>query len=176
MYAVMYDHAVNLAVKNPAPLFLDIPLRVRYLYNVYKNKIHYAVYGGASMLTHFSGEDFDAGSAPFTYTSPQSGSPATATSSYASSRIARLIPVLRIGTGVEYALPMEFPLIATLYFNYMHGFMATDATTVSNSGPEPLSTATISNNGSGWSIDVGVKVPFRFGERGSCGKLPKKEN
>ena len=173
-YSIMYDHAVNLTIKTPAPLFLEVPLRIRYFYNAYKNKIFYVVYGGASMLTHFSSTDFETGGAPFTYTSPLTGTPASATSTYTASRIAKFIPVLRIGTGVEYALPMEFPLIVTLYINYMHGFTAIDNTTISNTGPEPLSTASVSNNGSGWSLDVGVKIPFRFAEKGKCGKLPEK--
>jgi hypothetical protein len=171
----MYDHAVNLAMKNPAPLFLEVPLRIRYFYNVYKNKLFYVVYGGASVLTHLSSGDFDSNSAPFTFTSPATGSPLSSTSSYTASRLGRIRPVLRIGTGAEYFLPMEFPLIATLYINYMHGFMAADEIEVSNLISDGTDTSALTYNGSGWSIDVGVKIPFRFGERGSCGKIPERK-
>ena len=173
-YSLMYDHGDNLTVKNAAPLFLEIPLRVRYFYNAYKNKLHYMVYGGASALTHFSGEAFDAGGAPFTYTSPTTGAPVSGNSTYTASRITRVVPVLRIGTGFEYFLPMEFPLIATLYLNYKHGFMSVDNIVLSNDIPE-TSGSSLSYNGGAWSVEVGVKIPFRFGDRTACGKIPEKK-
>ncbi len=170
-YTLMYDHMVNLVIKEPAPMFLEVPLRFRYFYNIYKEKIYYVVYGGASLLTHFSSGDYNTGSSQFTYISPESGNPVTETSNYTATRSSRLTPILRLGTGVEYKLPMEFPLIATLYFNYMHGFLSTDAIQLSNSiGDSPY----ISYKGSGWSLDVGVKIPFTFGNHNDCVKLRKK--
>ncbi|MCK5137926.1 MAG: hypothetical protein KAR19_19220 [Bacteroidales bacterium] len=173
-YALMYDHQVNFETKTPAPMFLEVPLRIRYFYNLYKEKLFYVVYGGASLLTHFSSEDYGSGGGPFTYTSPITGSPVNASSTYTVSRTSRFTPMLRFGTGVEYVLPMEFPLIATMYVNYMHGFISSDAIFISNTVPADPSGTTIIYNGSGWSVDLGIKVPFRFNEKGKCGKLPEK--
>lgn len=174
-YALMYDHQVNFVTNTPAPMFLEVPLRIRYFYNLYKEKIFYVVYGGASLLTHFSSEEYGSGGGPFTYTSPSTGGPVSATSSYTALRTSRFRPLLRIGTGVEYALPMEFPLVATLYVNYMHGFVSADEILISNTVPENPSSNTLSYNGSGWSVDLGIKVPFRFSERGKCGQLPHRD-
>jgi hypothetical protein len=81
-----------------------------------------------------------------------------------------------MGAGVEYRLPMKFPLITTFYANYMHGFSSTDQIDVTNNVPEEIpSTSTINYNGSGWSLDIGVKFPFRFGEKGICEDLPARE-
>lgn len=174
-YALMYDHEVDFVVKAPAPIFLEVPVRIRYFYDVYKGKLHYVVYGGASLLTHFSSGVYNQGGGDFTYNAPPSNTPASASTTFSASRSARFRPILRIGNGVEYALPMDFPLIATLYVNYMHGFMSTDEVIVTNTIPETLPQSSLSYNGSGWSLDLGVKIPFRFGERGKCGKLPDRE-
>ncbi len=174
-YAVMYDHEVNFVTRMPAPLYLEIPLRFRYFYNVHKEKIHVVVYGGASLLTHFSRGIYNQGSAGFTYNSPTASAPVTATTTFEASGVKSFAPVLRLGTGIEYALPMEFPLIATLYLNYMQGYRDVGQIEVSNTIPETPPLSTITYKGTGWSVDLGVKIPFRLGERGKCGKLPDRE-
>ena len=174
-YALMVDHEVDFVVKVPAPVFLEVPVRIRYFYNVYKEKLHYVVYGGASLLTHFSSGVYNQGGGDFTYNSHPFGTPVNATTTFTAARSARFRPILRIGTGFEYALPMELPLIATLYVNYMHGFKSTDEIMVSNTLHETPPTSSVNYNGSGWSLDLGLKFPFRFGERGKCGKLPDRE-
>lgn len=174
-YAVMYDHEVDFVTRMPAPLYLEIPLRFRYFYNVYKEKIHVVVYGGASLLTHFSRGIYNQGSAGFTYNSPTASAPVSATTTFEASGVKSFAPVLRLGTGIEYALPMEFPLIATLYLNYMQGYIDVGQIEVSNTIPETPPLSSIIYNGTGWSVDLGVKVPFRLGERGTCGRLPDRE-
>ncbi|MCD4709534.1 MAG: hypothetical protein K8R52_01700 [Bacteroidales bacterium] len=174
-YAVMYDHEVDFVTRMPAPFYLEIPLRFRYFYNVYKEKIHVVIYGGASLLAHFSTGVYNQGSAGFTYNSPTASAPVSATTSYAASGVKRFAPVLRLGTGIEYALPIEFPLIATLYLNYMQGYRDVGQIEVSNTIPETPPLSTITYNGTGWSVDLGVKIPFYLGDRGKCGKLPEKE-
>ena len=169
-YAVMVDHEVDFVTKSPAPLFLEVPLRIRYFYNIYKHKIHYVVVGGASLLTHFSAGDFNQGGGDFTYNAPPSGTPFSATTSYTASRSARFRPVMRIGTGVEYLLPLPFPLIATCYVNYMQGFMSTDEIWISNAMQGGTSGSYVSYNGTGWSLDIGIKYPFKFGSKVPCGK------
>ena len=174
-YALMYDHEVDYVVKVAAPVFLEVPVRIRYFYNVYKEKLHYVVYGGASLLTHFSSGVYNQGGGDFTYNSPPFGTPVNATTTFTAARSARLIPILRIGTGFEYALPMKLPLIATLYVSYMHGFLSTDEIIVTNNLPATPAASSVNYNGSGWSLDLGLKFPFRFGERGKCGNLPERE-
>ncbi|MFO7933016.1 MAG: hypothetical protein R6U78_02935 [Bacteroidales bacterium] len=174
-YSLMYDHNVNFETRSPAPLFLEVPLRLRYLYNLHKEKIHFGVYGGISMLTHFAEEGYGTGEGSFTYLSPETASPTPATTSYTASRTTRFRPVLRVGTGFEYRLPLEFPLIATLYAGYYHGYISIENIEVTTSIPETPAVSSVTYRGSGWSIDLGVKVPFRFGQGGICAPLPERE-
>ena len=174
-YALMYDHEVDFVSNVPAPLYLEVPLRFRYFYDVHKGKIHVVIYGGASLLAQFSKGVYNEGNDAFTYNSPSSGEPVDATTSYTASGVRNVAPVLRLGTGVEYKLPLEFPLIATLYLNYMQGYMDVGQIEITNSIPDVPSASTITYAGSGWSVDLGVKVPFKFGGGGNCGKLPERE-
>jgi hypothetical protein len=82
--------------------------------------------------------------------------------------------MLRLGTGVEYRLPMKFPLLATLYLNYLQGFMDVGQIDVTNTLPEAPPVSGITYQGSGWSVDLGVKIPFRLGGA-QCGQLPERE-
>jgi hypothetical protein len=173
-YALMYDHEVDFVTKLPAPMFLEVPLRIRYLYNVYKEKIHYAVYGGASLLAHFAGAGYNSGGGDFTLTSPETGSQMNGTTTFLASGIRRFSPVLRIGTGLEYLLPVSFPLVATLYVNYAHGFISNDEIAITNTLPGESDGGSVIYQGTGWSVDLGVKVPFRFGGKGRCGKPREK--
>lgn len=174
-FALAYDHEVDFVTKLRAPLYLEIPVRVRYFYDIYKERIHLAVYGGASLLTHFSSTVYNQGTGDFNYTSPATSSTVSATTSYSASRERRMVPLLRLGGGVEYLLPLQFPLIATLYLNYMHGYMETGQIDVSNTVPESPAISSIAYNGTGWSLDLGVKIPFKIGGKVKCGALPKRE-
>lgn len=174
-YALMYDHEVDFVSNLPAPLYLEVPLRFRYFYNVYKEKIHLVFYGGASLLATFTTGVYNQRSAPFTYTAPGNPVPVTGTTTHEASGTSYLAPVLRMGTGVEYKLPTEFPLILTLYVNYMQGYRNMAQIEVSNTIAESPSLSTITYRGSGWSADLGIKIPFRFGVGGKCGKLPERE-
>jgi len=174
-YAIMYDHEVDFVTSVPAPMYLEFPIRIRYFYDLYKGKIHVGINGGVSILTHFARDVYNQGTGDFSHYSPTLSSQVNATTSYSASRSTPVLPVLRLGTGVEYKLPVEFPLIATLYVNYMQGFMKADDIEVINSLPETPTVSTISYEGSGWSVDLGVKIPFRFGANAQCGKLPERE-
>jgi len=173
-YALMYDHEVDFVTSMPAPLYLEIPVRFRYFYDVYKGKVHAVIYGGASLLTQFSSGVYNAGSAPFTYNAPGTSEPVSASTSYEAYGVHSFAPVLRLGTGVEYRLPMEFPLIATLYLNYMQGYMDVGQIDVTNTLPETPPVSGITYQGSAWSVDLGVKIPFRIGGA-PCGQLPERE-
>lgn len=174
-YAIMYDHEVDYVSSVPAPMYLEIPVRIRYFYDLYKGKVHVTFNGGVSLLTHFAGDVYNQGTGDFTYYSPTASAPVSATTSYTASRSSRLMPMLRLGTGVEYKLPMDFPLIATIHVNYRQGFLQGDQIEISNNVPETPAISTISYDGSAWSVDLGVKVPFRFGANAQCGKLPERE-
>lgn len=172
-YAVMYDHEVDFATRVHAPLYLEFPVRFRYFYNVYKNRIHLAFYGGASLLAQFSGGIYNQGTAAFNYNSPTTSAPTDATTTYEASGVRSVAPMLRFGTGVEYKLPTDFPLIATLYVNYMQGYMDMGQIEITNTVAETPPISSVNYDGSGWSVDIGIKVPFRFGDGGRCGQLPE---
>jgi len=174
-YALMYDHEVDFVSKASAPLYLEIPLRLRYFYDVYKGKVHAVIYGGASLLTQFSSGVYNEGTADFTYSAPGSPGPVSASTSYTASGVHKFAPVLRLGTGVEYRLPMEFPLIATLYVNYMQGYLDVGQVAVENTIAEAPPVSSIIYKGSGWSLDLGVKIPLLFGNS-KCGQLPERQN
>jgi len=173
-YALMYDHEVDFVTKMQAPLYLEIPLRVRYFYDVYKGKIHAVIYGGASLLAQFSSGIYNEGSADFTYNPPAITDPVSASTSYEAYGVHSFAPLLRLGTGLEYKLPTNFPLIATLYVNYMQGYMDVGQIDVTNTIPEAPAISNITYQGSGWSVDLGVKIPFRLGGA-QCGQLPVRE-
>ena len=156
-------------------MYLELPLRVRYFYDIYKGRIHLAVNGGASLLTQFSSGIHAQGGGDFTYLDPESGSPLDASTTFEASRIANIRPLLRMGAGVEYGLPMQFPLIATFYVNYLQGFLSTEQINITNTVPETPATSVISYGGSGWSLDIGLKIPLSFGEGAICQPLPSRE-
>jgi len=172
-YALMYDHEVDFVTSMSAPLYLEIPLRFRYFYDVYKGKIHAVVYGGASLLAQFSSGIYNEGGADFTYT-PPGLTETSASTSYSAYGDHKFAPVLRLGAGVEYKLPIEFPLIATFYVNYMQGYMDVGQIDVTNTLPEAPALSNVTYQGSGWSVDLGVKIPFRLGGA-QCGHLPERE-
>jgi hypothetical protein len=174
-FAIMYDHEVDFVTRLPAPMFLEIPLRIRYFYDLYKGKLHWALYGGVSVLTHFSRDVYNQGTGDLSYYSPAASATVDATTTYSASRSKPVLPVLRLGTGMEYKLPMNFPLIATLYVNYMQGFMQAENIEVSNTVPETPATSVISYEGSAWGVDLGVKIPFRMGANAQCGKIPERD-
>jgi len=172
-FAIMYDHEVDFVTSVPAPMFLEIPVRIRYFYDLYKGKVHWAIHGGVSVLTHFSRDVYNQGTGDFSYYSPAASATVDATTTFSASRSKPVIPVLRLGTGVEYKLPTEFPLIATLYVNYMQGFMQAENIEVTHTVPETPATSVISYEGSAWGVDLGIKIPFRTGTQ--CGALPERE-
>ncbi len=173
-YALMYIHEVDFVTSMSAPLYLEIPVRFRYFYDVYKGKIHVVIYGGVSLLAQFSSEVYNEGSGEFTYMAPAAPEPVSASTSYSAYGVRSLAPLLRLGTGVEYRLPLKFPLIASLYLNYMQGYMDVGKIDITNTLPENPRVADITYRGSGWSVDLGVKIPFRLGGA-PCGQLPTRE-
>jgi len=173
-YAIMIDHQVDYTQLSAAPMYLEIPIRIRYLHPLVPEELFLSAYTGISLLTHFSGDAHSQGSGEFSFIDPLSGSTSTASTSWSSSRASRLVPMLRLGVGAEYLLPTRFALFATLYVNYLQGIMNVNQTEVSTSIPHQPEYSTLDYQGSGWSVNLGVKLPFRFDSKGICGLPPKK--
>jgi hypothetical protein len=174
-YALMFDHEDDLVASEGAPMYLEVPLRFRYFYDLHEERIYAVVYGGASLLTHFSQEEYSAPGGDFTYTSPATQSEVAATATASVTRLSRYRPLLRLGAGVEYLLPFEFPLFVTGYLNYMQGFQSAEMVAVTTNLPESPGTSALLYHGNGWSLDVGVKVPLSFRERTNCVNLTRKK-
>lgn len=172
-YSLMYDHEVDFTGKSPAPMYLEIPLRFRYFYDVYEEKIFAVVYGGASLLTQFSSGGYASPGGEFSYTDPATQTASSATASSNALRLSSLRPLLRLGTGVEYLLPSKFPMYFTAYINYMQGFMSVEELNVSSSLAGGSSTASLLYHGNGWSFDVGIKIPMSFDDRQNCVRLTR---
>ncbi len=175
-YALMFDHEVDFTGKTPAPMYLEIPLRFRYFYDVYKQKIFAVVYGGASLLTQFSSGGYTSPGGDFTYTDPATQTTTNARASSSVRRLSSFRPLMRMGIGAEYLLPMKFPMYLTAYLNYMQGFMGTEEIEVNSSLPGAPTRGFLVYHGSGWSLDVGVKIPMSFDDRQNCVRLTKEKN
>ncbi|MEN8157855.1 MAG: hypothetical protein ABFS10_12970 [Bacteroidota bacterium] len=171
-YALMYDHEVDFAGKEGAPMYLEVPLRIRYHYEVVEDNLFAVAYGGASLLTHFSSGGYASPGGDFSYTDPATQAPTNGTTSSTTERLSQFRPLLRMGAGMEYRLPIDLPLFLTGYINYMQGFMAVEQVMVTTSVPG--GTTSLVYQGSGWSVDLGIKIPFSFDDRQNCVRLTKK--
>lgn len=172
-YALMFDHEVDFTGKTPAPMYLEVPLRFRYLYDVYQQKIYAVVYGGASLLTQFSSGGYDAPGGDFSYKDPATQTTINATASSNTVRLSSFRPLLRLGTGLEYLLPIKVPMYVTGYINYMQGFMSIEQVEVISSLSGGISRGSLLYHGSGWSFDIGIKIPMSFDDRQNCVRLTK---
>jgi len=172
-YAVMIDHEVDFTGKAPAPLYLDIPLRIRYFYDVYKEQVYAMVYGGISMLSQFSSGESPGPGGAFSYTEPAGQSQVTGNAASTVSRLATIRPVLRLGVGAEYRIPIKFPLYATATVNYMQGFMSTEQVLITID--DGTDAGSVTYNGSGWSLDIGARIPFAFDDRENCVRLTRRK-
>lgn len=172
-FAVMLDHEVDYAGKTGAPLYLEVPLRIRYYYDLYKEKVYAMLYGGISMLTQFSSGESAGPAGDFQYTEPAGQSQVSGTASSTTARLGNIRPLIRLGVGAEYRIPIKFPLYATATVNYMQGFMAAESVAIAID--DVAETGTVSYNGSGWSLDIGAKIPFAFDDRENCVRLTKRK-
>lgn len=172
-YALMFDHEVDFNEKDGAPMYLEIPLRFRYFYNIHKQKLFAVAYGGASLLTQFSSGTYEAPGGDFSYTEPSDQASRSATVSARAERLSSIRPLLRIGAGVEYLLPIKLPMYFTAYVNYMQGFMAAERLEVSAELAGGTSTGSLEYHGNAWSFDVGIKIPMSFDDRQNCVRLTR---
>jgi len=174
-YALMYDHQVDLEGETGAPMYLEVPLRIRYFYDLYQEKLYTVVYGGLSALIQFSGGEYAGPGGDFTYTSPATQAQVSATASSTAQRVANVRPVLRLGVGAEYRIPIKFPLFATGYVSYIQGFIAAEEVRVTSGIAETPAYSTLLYSGSGWSVDLGVKIPLSFRGHLDCVLIPTKK-
>lgn len=172
-YSLMFDHEVDFSRKTTAPMYLEIPLRFRYFFNLYKQKVFAVVYGGPSLLTQFSSEGYEGPSGDFNYTEPIDQSTRAGTVSSLAERLSYVRPLLRMGTGLEYLLPISLPMYVTAYVNYMQGFMAAERVNITADLAGRPVEGTLEYHGSGWSFDVGIKIPMSFDERQNCVRLTR---
>ncbi|MFO7668699.1 MAG: hypothetical protein R6W31_03485 [Bacteroidales bacterium] len=172
-YALMFDHEVDFTGKTSAPMYLEVPLRFRYFYDLHKQRIFAVFYGGVSLLTQFSSGGYASPGGDFSYTEPATQVTTSAAASSQAERLSSFRPLLRMGTGIEYLLPTRFPMYITGYVNYMQGFMAAEQVVVTSSLAGGLDTGTLVYHGSGWSLDVGVKIPMSFDDRQNCVRLTR---
>jgi len=98
-----------------------------------------------------------------------------ATVSASARRPSSFRPLLRFGAGTEYRIPIEFPLFATLYVGYAQGFMDTEVVSVSTSMTQEPPERSLDWQGSGWSVDLGVKIPMAFDDRQNCVRLTREK-
>lgn len=174
-FSIMYDHEVDLTINEHAPMFLEIPLKLRYYYNLVRGKLDLAVYAGGALLTSFTPAEYGSGDGSFNYVSPSTGVATDGSLNYAVSRNSAFGGAIKSGLGVEYRLPVKFPVITTLYADYSHGYIKLDETVITTSIPEEPAENNILYRGSGWSLSAGVKVPFYLDPKGTnrCGRLPR---
>ena len=172
-YSLMFDHEVDFTGKSSAPMYLEIPFRLRYFYDLHEQKLFAVVYAGASLLTQFSSGTYTAPGGDFSYTEPSSQDVRPATVSSQAERLSFVRPLLRLGTGVEYLLPIKLPVYITAYVNYMQGFMAAERLEVSAELAGGPTRGTLEYHGSAWSFDVGIKIPMSFDDRQNCIRLTR---
>ena len=172
-YALMFDHEVDLEVKAGAPMYLEIPLRFRYFYDIYKQKIFAVFYAGPSLLTQFSSGEYEVPGGEISYRDPLTQMSTSASVTATAERRSSIRPLLRVGVGAEYLLPIKLPMYLTAYLNYRQGFMAAEELRVSSSLASGETSGTLAYHGSAWSFDVGVKVPMSFDDRQNCVRLTK---
>ncbi len=172
-YSLMFDHEVDYTGKSSAPMYLEIPFRFRYFYDLHEQKLFAVVYAGASLLTQFSSGTYAAPAGEFSYTEPSSQDVRPATVTSQAERLSYVRPLLRLGTGVEYLLPISLPMYFTAYVNYMQGFMAAERLEVSAELAGGPTGGTLEYHGSAWSFEVGIKIPMSFDDRQNCIRLTR---
>ncbi|MFZ5940243.1 MAG: hypothetical protein ACOYXB_06680 [Bacteroidota bacterium] len=173
-FSAAYDQENSTAVKVPAPFFLEVPLRVRYLHDLYRQQLFLVFSAGGSMLLQFAGPAYATGQASFTYPDLSGGS-ASGSLSYTGNRTSMFGGRLILSAGAEYRIPIKFPLVVSADIVYNQGFTEIDQIQISTSLPENPSVSEISWKGSGWRADIGVKIPVKLGQKGKnkCGALPR---
>lgn len=172
-YSLMFDHEVDFSGKVTAPMYLEIPLRFRYFFDLHKQRLFAVLYGGPSLLTQFSSGAYEGPSGDLNYTEPADQATRAATVSSQAERLSYVRPLLRMGTGVEYLLPISLPMYVTAYVNYMQGFMAADRVDITADLAGGPVEGTLEYHGSGWSFDVGIKIPMSFDDRQNCVRLTR---
>ena len=171
-YSIMYDHETDFTEINRAPMFLEVPLMFRYFIDLYDMELFLVPAIGGSVLTHFSGQNYAAGSAAFNYQTLSGAVDGTA--NYTVGRPVRLGYGVKAALGIEYDIPTPFPMLVTLNFSYTQGLRDIEVIEVTTSVNEVPDVSTITYNGTGWGASLGVRVPISLDKDSrKCGALPR---
>jgi hypothetical protein len=170
--SIMYDHETDFTATASSPMFLDVPVMLRYYIDLHKSKLFLVPSVGGAVLTHFSGPGYATGNAAFTYQSIPGISDGTA--SYVAGRPVRFGYAARASLGIEYDIPTPFPLLLTWNMTFSHGLRDLDVTEVTTSLDEIPAAATVTYNGTGWMTSIGVRLPFSLDKDSrKCGAMPR---
>jgi hypothetical protein len=172
-YALMYDHEVDFLSKVSAPMYLDIPILIRYFYDLPESSFSIVPSIGISVLTHFSGVGlYGSDEGDFEFTSLAGLTNADVNSS--GGRTGSFGYLLRTGIGIEYDIPIRFPLTATCNLNYSQGLRNIDQILITTSISENPETSVIKYDGSGWMASLGLRIPILLGkDNRKCGAMPR---
>jgi hypothetical protein len=169
--SLMYDHEADLNYRERAPMFLELPVMIRYFLHFEKSRISLVPSAGISVITHFSGSNYSTGSGTFEYSGISGATNGTV--DIAAGRTGRIGFAMKAGLGVDYPIPISFPLFATLNISRSRGFLDLDSIAVTTSIAENPETSLINHNGSGWYASLGVRLPIILGkENRRCGAMP----
>ncbi|MDA3824241.1 MAG: hypothetical protein PF450_16735 [Bacteroidales bacterium] len=168
-FSVMYDHEVYFADKIRAPFFLEVPVMFRHYFDLHNEKLFLMPTMGISVMTHFSGEEYNSGGANFDYADN------THNMNYSASRVSRFGYTVKAGVGLEYKIPIKRALHATCNVTYSHGLRPIDLLEISTSLNETPSNSQIEYKGSGWKASIGLRMPILLGkDNRKCGAVPVK--
>lgn len=166
-FALMYNHETDYTTKVKAPMFLEFPLMFRYNYELFDNKLFLVPGIGFSILTHFSGNDFAAGTGTFEYQSN------TENFSYDADRNTRFGYCIKAEMGLDYSLPIRLGLLATLNISYNYGLSPIEQINIETSITGSPEISNIYYTGRGCIASLGLKLPIVLGkDNRKCGALP----
>lgn len=166
--SLMYDHETDYFECNPAPMYLEVPLMFRYYVNLYRERLLFYPTVGGALLTHFSSGDHTVVEESFDVAT--TAGVQIADFRYVAGRPVRFGYLVKAGFGLEYRIPMNFPLLATFSMTYSHGFRVIEQGSVTTSIAETPEESTISYRGNGWKAALGFRIPILLGkENRRCG-------
>ncbi|MCF8225436.1 MAG: PorT family protein [Bacteroidales bacterium] len=171
-FSIIFDEQNEQITRTSAPYFIEIPLTLRYFHRLNNTSFSLVPNIAASLLTHFAGQTYNSGSGNFDF--PADGR-TEQTFSYASSRLTRYGFNVKTGCGIEYDLPMNFPLMVVLNINYNLGYIDIDRIHVNTSLDEIMPSVSDANSitydGSGMLLSLGFRIRADKLRR-SCRDIP----
>ncbi|HKK63898.1 MAG TPA: hypothetical protein VJ951_15135 [Bacteroidales bacterium] len=171
-FTLSYDQDNEVVVKSKAPLFIEVPLNIRYFYKIYKTDFTLVPAIGGSLLTHLSNGAYEGGSGEFAWNSVSGAS--TENYTFTGERTTFFGVATHLSMAVEYALPMKFPLNIYAGVIGKFGYRTIDELTVDSSVDISGNDNVITYDGSGWQVTIGARIPFTPGNN-RCGTEQRKK-